>query len=89
MDIQTFFTECLIRGIRISLAGDSLNVESDVRLKPATADFIRKHKGEIIQMLAEPEHGACIHCGIDTQSLLTVPGADCMWWCPECFGNRS
>jgi len=87
MNIETFLTECLIRGYRISLEGDSLRVTGDP--KPATLDFIREHKGEIIQALTDQQHGACIHCGCDTDAMLTVPGTGCMWCCPACFERRT
>jgi len=89
MDVQTFIVECLARGIFIILDGDSLKVESESTPKPATLDFIREHKTEIIRALADRQHGACIHCGCDTDAMLTVPGTGCMWCCPACFERRA
>jgi len=84
--MNTFLTECLIRGYRISLEGDSLRVTGDP--KPATLDFIREHKTEIIRALAEQQHGACVHCGCDTDAMLTVPGKQRQWCCVPCFDKR-
>jgi len=86
MNVDIFLTECLIRGYHISLEGDSLRVRGEP--KPVTLDFIRKHKPEIIEALSNQQHGDCIHCGEDTDAMLTVPGKECMFCCRNCFSKR-
>jgi len=37
----------------------------------------------------EPDHGACVHCGCDTDAMLTVPGKQRQWCCVPCFDKRA
>jgi len=86
MDIQTFLTECLMRGVHIDVDGDSLRVESSGKLKPATANYIKQHKKEIIEVLTKPlPHGPCFQCGANTEAMLTRPDSSWDWMCPPCF----
>ena len=88
MDVSTFLIECLMCDIKLNADGEKLQVEHTGRLKPATADFIRQHKQEIISKLSEQEHGACVGCGKDTESMLTAPGEPWCWMCCACFDIR-
>jgi hypothetical protein len=86
MDVQTFIMECLMRGIILSVDVDALRVEHDGNLKPATADFIRQHKAEIIEILTAPlPHGPCCQCGSDTDAILTRSDKSWGWMCVPCF----
>jgi len=86
VNVQTFISECLMRGIIIKADGDALRVEHGGDLKPATADYIRQHKAEIIVILTAPlPHGPCYKCGADTASMLTRPDRSSDWMCNTCF----
>lgn len=82
MDINTFLIECEMRGIRIMADGENLRVKGS--LKPATADYIRKHKAAILKLL-NSEHGACHKCGADTRSMITKPDGSFIWICSQCI----
>ncbi len=88
MDIHTFLTECMARGIKINTDGDKIQVEHHEPLKPSTADYIRKHKQQIINELSDQKHGACVRCSRDTQSMLTKPGQPWCWMCVNCFDQK-
>jgi len=85
MNLIQFILECEMRGIRIMIEGENLRVTG--ALKPATADYIRKHKQAIIKQL-NSEHGACDKCGVDTANMLTTPDAQWCWMCAPCFHKR-
>jgi len=95
MDALTFITECLTRGLNISLLDGKVHVEADSQLKPATADFIRQHKPEIIQSLkpvwsgGDAESGSCHQCGKITSAMVTRPDVFAGWCCLECFDKRA
>jgi len=83
MDINTFLLECEMRGIRIMADGENLRVKGS--LKPATADYIRKHKAAILKLLNNRKYGACHICGADTRSMITRPDGSFRWICSQCI----
>jgi len=89
MNTQAFLKQALQYGIRLSVHGDMLDVDAPRdALTPDVIDYMKQHKQEIISKLSEQEHGACVGCGKDTESMLTVPGEPWCWMCSACFDIR-
>jgi len=86
MKIEMLLAELLARGICLSTVDRNLHINGNI--KPSTESYIQHHKQEIIEALSVYEHGACVHCGVDTSAMLTVPHVGCAWCRPDCFDKR-
>jgi len=89
MNIQTFLKQALQYGIWLSVQGDMLDADAPKdALTPDVIDYIKQHKQEIISKLSEQDHGVCVRCGKDTESMLTAPSEPWCWMCSACFDTR-
>ena len=93
MKTDTFIHECESRGITLSISDGNLIYDApDSAMTDDVMGYMKQHKPEIIAVLNASswvaDHGACVTCGIDTESMLTVPSKPWCWKCADCFDQE-
>jgi len=94
MKTDTFIHECASRGITLSITDGNLAYDApDSAMTDDVLDYLKQHKPEIMAVLNAPAwhggHGACVDCGVDTESMLTVPSKPWCWKCADCFEEHA